>query len=139
MGGDVDVERGGPVLLEPRFVLESRIDERHTGVVHDDVEAATPADRGDDQRPQLLDVGDVARDAQRSVGAVNRADLFHHVVDARRGDVGDDDPSTFIGEQLRRRATHPARRTGHDGDLPGDRPGQPRQAPRRMIRHARTS
>ena len=117
MGGEIHVERAGPVRLELALVLERRVDQRDPGVVHDDVEPAAPTRSS---APRACG----ARRARRRHTSPRaprrhraRPDLVDHRTDGS-GDVGHHDARAFVGEELRRRSTHAARRAGDDRHLP---------------------
>ena len=94
------------------------------GIVHEDVDAAERRHHVVDEPADLLQVADVAHQPHRGVGAVGVGDLGDHGVDAVAADVDDGDAGALIGEQVRRRPAHPARRAGDQGATPGDRARQ---------------
>ena len=63
-----------------------------------------------------------------NINAVNSNDLVDHGTDPVGTEVCNDHTSTFIGEEVCCRTTHPARCTGDDRDLVADRTRQRGQA-----------
>ena len=121
VGGQVHVDRAGPVRLEALVVLERRADERDAGVVDEDVESAEPLDHLRDELLQRRRVGHVDHEPFGGLGAVRGTDLVDHGDDSLRADVDHGDTHAFVGEELRGGASHAGGRAGDDRPLAGHR------------------
>ena len=66
-----------------------------------------------------------------------RRDLVDHGLHTVRAEIDDRDPRPLVGEQVRRRPTHAARRPGDDHPPSGHRTGQCAQPGARLVPHDR--
>jgi hypothetical protein len=130
--GASDFLRAGSAARTVRGLEAVAIDgrrDRDPGVVDQDVDAAEVLH---ELREDALD-GDRIGEVERPTPHVRarRLQLRDDPLELRLVDVDGGNPSPFIGEQLRRGATHAARCTGHDRYLAFNRTrqlGQPRHS-----------
>jgi hypothetical protein len=85
------------------------------GVVHADIEATEPADRGGHHRLDLIGIGDVGPIGRGP--AARRLDLARDAFSSCGIDVGHEHARPSLGEKLGARLTDPRASTGHDRDV----------------------
>ena len=110
--GQVDVD--GPLPGRERHLPDGDLTLGDPGVIHEDVDPASPREGRDDHRLDARVVGDVHRDRERS--RAGRVKAPRECLGGLEGHVRDHDPHVVATEALAHRGPERARGAGDDRD-----------------------